>query len=462
MGRLILPAIHTYLALRLKDRMQPVALLLFFFMLGSTLHAQGLEKRRDASSRHQQQNSGLKSIKGNVFFEIKGVDITHFPQLSVIFSAVNDRNTFVQNLKKEDVIVLENGIQRPIISLDLISAQNRVPVDMIFVIDQTASMNELIASVKENIHHFVERLRSHGLDFHLGMVRFSDTIEWVSPKLTDDISEFEKWVNDIDPHGGGDIKENALEGLHAATFLPMRQNSLHLAFLVTDSQYHQRGEHGDGTTDFTTQTMGNYLYEREVRLITISRPDFPEYAEMATMTEGANFDITKPFDTVLSQIITNITNLYALKYLSQSTLAPDSVRIDMLRSDNQSPLASRKLQALEEGKRFVFEDLLFQPNQAALAQEFIEELERVVRLLFVRPTMRLRIEGHADLTGPHDRNMELSLKRAEAVKQYLVSSGIQPSRLEIAGFGDTRPIADNATEEGRRLNRRIEFVILSK
>jgi outer membrane protein OmpA-like peptidoglycan-associated protein len=76
--------------------------------------------------------------------------------------------------------------------------------------------------------------------------------------------------------------------------------------------------------------------------------------------------------------------------------------------------------------------------------------------------MRLRIEGHADSTGPHEKNMELSQKRAEAVRNYLISSGIQPSRLEVAGYGDTRPIANNATEEGRRMNRRIEFVILSK
>ena len=425
------------------------------------LRSQGLQKSRDISKRHQ-QGSGLHSIKGNVFFEIKSVDITHFPQMSVIFSAVNDRNLFVRDLKKEDVIVLENGIQRPIISLDLISAQNRVPVDIVFVIDQTASMRDLIATVKDNVRHFVESLRGHGFDFRLGMTRFSDIVEWISPTLTDDVSEFEKWVSDIETVGGGDIKENALEGLKAATQLPMRPTALHLAIIITDAQFHQQGEPGDGTTDFTAKSMADYLYEREVRLITITPPEFPEFMQMAAVSEGTSFDIHKPFDSVISLVAQDITSLYSLKYLSQSTLAPDSVRIDILRSEDQSPLASRKLQALEEGKRFVFEDLLFQPNQASLAQEFIEELERVVRLLFVRPTMKLRIEGHADASGPHEKNMELSVKRAEAVKQYLISSGIQATRLEVTGYGDSRPIANNATEEGRRFNRRIEFVILSK
>jgi outer membrane protein OmpA-like peptidoglycan-associated protein len=422
---------------------------------------QEVTRHRDSTLR-KAQGSGLHSVKGNVFFEIKGVDITHFPQMSVIFSAVNDRNAFVRDLKKEDMLVLENGIQRPIISLDLISAQNRVPVDIIFVIDQTASMRDLIATVKDNVRRFSEQLRTHGFDFRLGMVRFSDSIEWVSPRMTEDVAEFEKWVSDIEAMGGGDIKENALEGLHSAVMMPMRKIALKLAILITDAQYHQRGEPGDGTTDFTTASMGEYLYDREVKLITITPPDYTEYQQMSTATEGASFDIHKQFDTVITQVASNITSLYALRYLSQSTLAPDSVRLDILRSDDQSPLASRKLQALDEGKRFVFEDLLFQPNQASLAQEFIEELERVVRLLFVRPTMRLRVEGHADSTGPHEKNMELSQKRAEAVRSYLISSGIQPSRLEVAGYGDTRPIATNATEEGRRLNRRIEFLILSK
>lgn len=440
-----------------------IPLLAIFCLLCDAPSAFGQEvlRHRD-TTMHARKPSGLHSVKGNVFFEIKGVDITHFPQMSVIFSAVNDHNQFVRNLKKEDMLVLENGIQRPIISLDLISAENRVPVDIVFVIDQTGSMRDLIATVKDNVRRFSEDLRTHGFDFRLGLVRFSDTIEWVCPKMTDDITQFEKWISDIEAMGGGDVKENALEGLRAASEIPMRKIALKLAIIITDAQYHQQGERGDGTTDFTTYSMGEYLYDREIKLITITPPEYQEYQQMSTATEGASFDIHKPFDSVIQQVASNITSLYALRYLSQSTLAPDSVRLDILRAEDQSPLASRKLQALSEGKRFVFEDLLFQPNQASLAQEFIEELERVVRLLFVRPTMRLLIEGHADSTGPHEKNMELSQKRAEAVRDYFISSGIQPSRLEVAGYGDTRPIATNATEEGRRMNRRIEFVILSK
>ncbi|MEP7235846.1 MAG: OmpA family protein, partial [Ignavibacteriota bacterium] len=291
---------------------------------------------------------------------------------------------------------------------------------------------------------------------------FSDTVEQISPGLTDDVETFKKWVENIEAQGGGDIKENALEGLHMVTTMPLRPIAIRLAIVVSDAEYHQKGEHGDGTTNFTSKTMGDNLYEREVKLITVSIPENKGYQEMAQLAEGASFDIAQSFDTILSQVATNITSLYALRYISQSTLTPDSVRIDILRSEDRSPIASRKLIALEEGKRFVFEDLLFQPNQTALASEFVPELERIVRLLHVRPTMTIRIEGHADATGIHDKNQELSNQRAEAVKRYLIQSGIDGARMQTLGYGDSRPIADNSTEEGRRLNRRIEFVILTK
>lgn len=419
-----------------------------------------IEKRREASKRPT--GSGLRSIKGDILFDIKNVDITHFPEMSVIFNAVNNRNVFVKTLKKEDIIVLENGIQRPIVSLNLISSSNRVPVDIVFVIDQTASMRDMIGTIKNNVSHFAEQIRARGFDYRFGMVRFSDIVEWVSPELTDDVNIFEKWVGDIETVGGGDIKENALEGLRAVTAMPLRPISLRLAIIISDAEYHQKGEPGDGTTEFTTKTMGDYLYEREVRLITISAPENVGYQQMAQLAEGASFDLGQSFDSVLTAVAANITSLYALRYISQSTLAPDSVRIDILKSEDRSPIASRKLIALEEGKRFVFEDLLFQPNQSALASEFVPELERVVRLLHVRPTMTLRVEGHADITGSHEKNQQLSNQRAEAVKHYLIQSGIEASRLQTIGYGETRPIADNATEEGRRLNRRIEFVILTK
>ncbi len=417
----------------------------------------GIHKLRDVSKR-----IALRAARGGVAFTIKSIDITHFPVMGVIFSAVDSHNQFVPTLKKSDLRILENGTERPILSLDLVSGEDRVPIDIIFVIDKTASMGDVIGSVKDNVTRFARELREHGFDYRLGLILFSDFVEWVSPKLTSDVSEFEKWVGNIQTVGGGDPKENALEGLHAIKNMSFRPFAIRLAVLITDAQCHLRGEQGDGTTNFTMQSMGDWLYEREIRLLTVTPPYYPEYHAMAAATNGASFDLGKNFDSSAAGLAQNITSLYSLKYLSESTLAPDSVRIDLLRAEDHATLASRKLLAMEPGRRFVFDDLQFAPNQSRMASEFVPELERVVRLMHVRPSMRIRIEGFADATGSVAQNMTLSEERAIAVKRYLMQSGIAPNRLETRAFGSSRPIASNSTKAGRRLNRRIEFVILTK
>jgi outer membrane protein OmpA-like peptidoglycan-associated protein len=73
---------------------------------------------------------------------------------------------------------------------------------------------------------------------------------------------------------------------------------------------------------------------------------------------------------------------------------------------------------------------------------------------------KVRVEGHTDNVGKAKKNTQLSQKRADAVKKYLVSKGVEDARLEAIGFGPDKPIADNATDEGKEANRRVEFVIV--
>ena len=75
---------------------------------------------------------------------------------------------------------------------------------------------------------------------------------------------------------------------------------------------------------------------------------------------------------------------------------------------------------------------------------------------------KLRVEGHTDNSGDAPHNLRLSKKRAAAVVKYLVGKGVDASRLVAAGFGQTKPIAKNDTEEGRAQNRRVAFVIMDR
>jgi OOP family OmpA-OmpF porin len=109
------------------------------------------------------------------------------------------------------------------------------------------------------------------------------------------------------------------------------------------------------------------------------------------------------------------------------------------------------------------EVITFATGSAEITDEGIVVLERVIELLAptfaARPRVEVRIDGHTDDQGPEDFNRDLSLRRARAVLDYMVAAGLPDANLSAEGFGESRPIADNETAEGRAKNRRIEFTL---
>jgi outer membrane protein OmpA-like peptidoglycan-associated protein len=85
-------------------------------------------------------------------------------------------------------------------------------------------------------------------------------------------------------------------------------------------------------------------------------------------------------------------------------------------------------------------------------------LNLIVDILKNNPEIGFEIQGHTDNVGAPARNLSLSQQRSEAVRQQLVGMGVEASRLTTTGMGDTKPIADNGTVEGRANNRRVEFI----
>lgn len=83
----------------------------------------------------------------------------------------------------------------------------------------------------------------------------------------------------------------------------------------------------------------------------------------------------------------------------------------------------------------------------------------MVEVLNEQPERRVEIEGHTDAEGADGFNMQLSRERAEQVRSYLIQRGVDASRITAVGYGETRPIADNDTVEGRANNRRVEIVL---
>ncbi|MCE5265199.1 MAG: OmpA family protein [Deltaproteobacteria bacterium] len=104
-------------------------------------------------------------------------------------------------------------------------------------------------------------------------------------------------------------------------------------------------------------------------------------------------------------------------------------------------------------------DVTFDTGSAVVRPGIHSEIDRVARVMNQYPNTVIRVEGHTDSRGSDEYNMELSNRRANAVKELLVQRGIAGNRIEVFGFGKTMPVASNDTEAGRQRNRRVEIKI---
>jgi outer membrane protein OmpA-like peptidoglycan-associated protein len=120
------------------------------------------------------------------------------------------------------------------------------------------------------------------------------------------------------------------------------------------------------------------------------------------------------------------------------------------------------LKRIEIGSTIVLRNIFFDFDKATIRPESANELERLIKLLNDNPTLKIELGSHTDSKGSDDYNMKLSDSRSKSVVDYLIGKGISTARLVAKGYGETKPIDTNETDEGRQNNRRTEFKILEK
>jgi outer membrane protein OmpA-like peptidoglycan-associated protein len=175
--------------------------------------------------------------------------------------------------------------------------------------------------------------------------------------------------------------------------------------------------------------------------------------------EGVGLD-AKPLPAGTYSVILNVVDLYG----NEATSPAQAVEIHSAAPTPSVPPAAKPytLQTTPEGLRVTLSSLvLFDVNKYDLRASAKEGLDQVIELLRAYPTNALRISGHTDASGGAAHNQALSEKRAQAVANYLMQKGnINAARVKTVGYGKRRPVASNATEEGRQQNRRVEIDIL--
>jgi OmpA-OmpF porin, OOP family len=167
-------------------------------------------------------------------------------------------------------------------------------------------------------------------------------------------------------------------------------------------------------------------------------------------------------DSITGQYLIVLTQgaEYAL-YVSKQNYLFQSLNFNYSAVQNFEPVTMNiDLEKVKEGTTAILENIFFDVDKYNLKEKSLTELQKISRFLLENPRIRVEISGHTDNSGADAYNKQLSEKRAQSVYNYLISNGLDSKRLIIRGYGSERPIADNATDNGRQKNRRIEFKII--
>ena len=254
------------------------------------------------------------------------VDAESFPVVKCFVTVVDAaKRTAVTGLSKDHFKVKENGINESPLTLSTMSTTSGAKADIVFVFDVTGSMGDEITGLKQRAYAFADSLQAKGVQYRLGLVSFGDAVDQVRD-FTADVAEFKTWIEGLRASGGGDTKENALEGLAAAAKLSWRATSQKIAILITDAPYHQAGETGGGgTTTYTTESIITFFQEGG-GICHVVGPDLTAFHQLAEKTGGFWYNITGNFTSIVDALAGMLSSQYVITYTTHDPLPDDDWR----------------------------------------------------------------------------------------------------------------------------------------
>lgn len=246
----------------------------------------------------------------------------------------------------------------------------------------------------------------------------------------------------------------------AATLVPAEVHKAHEALLEAEAAYK------DDPRGFHTLDLA-YVAQRKAELAEA----LAATAAQQSTASAANSQYQATQDVIMQNTKEELgatqSSLAATQAVATQTAAQlatsEAARIQADKRAADAMTALAKLAAVKEETRGLVITLsgsvLFRSDEATLLPEAQTRLGEVTDALMETSDRRILIEGHTDSQGSDDHNLDLSQRRADAVRVYLTSRGYDATRIRAVGIGETRPIADNATAEGRANNRRVEIVV---
>jgi Mg-chelatase subunit ChlD len=289
--------------------------------------------------------------------------LTHFDSdggVELDFGLTDQVGQPVGNITKDNVQVLEDGKPAKILYFRGLG-QGR-PVDIVFVLDVTESMQPYVDAVKQNIINFVQDLAGNNRDYRLGLVTFEDYVISKYPdcnceyrtQMTSNVQKFITWVGSLHAGGGGDIPEDQLDALAYASTFPFRPEAQGIIIMITDAPPHVAGDGPDRTgdqayrdhhpdpnadvTEETDATVAAKLKKNGLTLYAVAPPPFiaPQYSNIVEATHGRLYNIVSEenrFPELVREIGHSIATEYSLTYLTPRPIEDGTNRSVQLKVD---------------------------------------------------------------------------------------------------------------------------------
>lgn len=339
-----------------------------------------------------------------------------------------------------------------------VTENDRLPHAIALVMDHSGSMGEPRAKAVQNAAElFLSRKKDEDA---IALIKYDNHIGVEAPLLTD--------VEQLRTR----LQKNGLQG-YGYTTAVLNGIMAGIDQVRTADKTQQRAVvvFTDGVDNSSTVSKDSIIAEARRTNTIVCAIDFGYgiqdgfLEEIAKATGGTYHRMysTNEFANVFDDIYRRLHNYYLLEFSPREygvhtlrlklCLPNDSLTTTMV-YDNTPDIGTTALL-----------DVNFDTGKATIRRTDLSAIDNVYALMKAYTKLAIEVHGHTDntnRTGDSTFNMVLSQQRADAVKEYLVNKGIAANRIVARGFGDTHPIADNSTEKGKALNRRTEFVIVSK
>lgn len=423
-------------------------------------------------------NNKKEPIEDLIITNISSINSDYFPDSIIVNLTVKNNNgAFISGLadpyiKKEknvkdywkNIIDSCKGISSKIenIKIEEIREIKSPNYSICYVLDHSPSMGEeRTVILQQSVRYSISKVKNND---KLSAIKFTDraTVE-ARPTTDKNIFAQEFKINGMSSkkYGTGTDILKALDSA-AALLQDDKDNSYEkIIVLFTD---------GSSSMKEYNKVIKK-LRQQKIRVFTIcyGMTDFSNMVKIAKDTDGQMILIKsiKEFSNAFNYIYNLLTNFYKITYkpsdcydLHNIKVTLDIPELNIQGITSNGEYDKSMFNKFSEIGTINLMDINFEYNKSTITNESYEILNDVAIQLKRNPDIKIKICGHTDAQGSDEYNLKLSEDRANSVKTALINLGINKNRIKVKGYGKTKPIAPNDTEENKKKNRRIEFIII--